>query len=65
MRRRVEVPFILGQANVLEVKLQQLKSPSTFVQELCAGRGRLEGRQLGMITCRSLQPAQHNSAGDH
>lgn len=38
--------FILGQVNVLEVKPQQLKSPSTFVQGALHGQGRLEGHQL-------------------
>lgn len=40
------MPFTLAQANVLEVKVQQLKSPSTFVRGARHGQGRLEGRQL-------------------
>lgn len=40
--RRAEMPFILGQVNVLEVKLQQPKSPSTFVQGALCGQGWLE-----------------------
>lgn len=63
IRRRVEMPFTLAQANVLEV--QQLKSPSTFVRGARHGQGRLEGRQLRGWSPAGLFNQPCNSAGDH